>query len=306
MTLTLSRIRAVNAVAEAGSFAAAARLLNISQPAVSRQIRDLEAEYAVHLFDRKNGLLQPTPLCTELCDVAERMAEAEHSAERLLSRHNTLINGRLTIGLGNSMPGMALIAAFHKRYPSVEISVETGSFENIISAVITRELDVGVLPDMPNDGRFRRELLMRQDVVAIVHPDNPIQADERLNCTRLTREPLIFRTRGSSTQRIVDRAFQNAGLTPTPLLMLDTRDAVYEAVVNGLGIGFMWRNGTGRTDIVRRIPVLEMQREFEEVAFSLASEDSLLHEAFFMAVKNFRDGIASSVRNPSNTLSFAG
>lgn len=288
MSVTLSKIRALNAVAEAGSYAAAARLLNISQPAVSRQVRDLETQYAVRLFDRKNGLLQPTPLCSELCDIAERMAEAERNAERLLRRHNTLVNGRLTIGLGNSMPGMALIAAFHRRYAQVEIAVETGSFEDIISAVITREVDVGVLPDVPNDGRFRRELLMRQSVVAIVHPDHPAAADGHLTCQRLMHEPLIFRTKGSSTQRVVDRAFQGAGLAPTPLLTLDTRDAVYEAVANGMGIGFMWRNGTGRTDVVKRVPVTDMQRAFEEVAFTLSSEKSLLVEAFFMAVTGFR------------------
>ncbi|MCK7614029.1 LysR family transcriptional regulator [Roseibium sediminicola] len=288
MSVTLSKIRALNAVAEAGSYAAAARLLNISQPAVSRQVRDLETEYAVRLFDRKNGLLQPTPLCVELCDIAERMAEAERNAERLLSRHNTLVNGKLTVGLGNSMPGMALIAAFHKRYPSVEIAVETGSFENIISAVITREVDVGVLPDVPRDGRFRRELLMQQSVVAIIHPEHPLSGTSAVTCQRLLKEPLIFRTKGSSTQRVVDRAFQAAGLTPTPLLTLDTRDAVYEAVANGMGIGFMWRNGTGRTDVVERVAVTDMQKAIEEVAFTLAAENSLLVEAFFTTVQGFR------------------
>jgi DNA-binding transcriptional LysR family regulator len=289
MSVTLSKIRALNAVAEAGSYAAAARLLNVSQPAVSRQIRDLESEYAVRLFDRKNGLLSPTPLCAELCDIAERMAEAERNAERLLSRHNTLVNGRLTVGLGNSMPGMALIAAFHKRHPGVEISVETGSFEHIISAVIMREVDVGVLPDVPNDGRFRRELLIRQNVVAIVHPDHPLTASENLTCHDLMKEPLIFRTRGSSTQRVVDRAFQAVGLSPNPLLTLDTRDAVYEAVVNGMGIGFMWRNSTGRTDTVRRVPVREMRRVYEEVAFALANENSMVMNAFFLTVKSYRN-----------------
>jgi len=289
MSVTLSKIRALNAVAEAGSYAAAARILNVSQPAVSRQIRDLESEYAVRLFDRKNGMLKPTPLCAELCDIAEHMAEAERNANRLLSRHNTLLNGKLTVGLGNSMPGMALIATFHKKHPSVEISVETGSFENIIRAVITREVDVGVLPDIPDDGRFRKELLMRQSVVAIVHPDHTLGNANSLTCTRLVQQPLIFRTRGSSTQRVVDRAFQNAGLTPHPLLTLDTRDAVYEAVANGMGIGFMWRNGTGRKDVVRRVPVQDMQKAFEEVAFALATEHSMLLDTFFMTVKAFRD-----------------
>lgn len=288
MALSLSRIRAVNAVAAGGSYAAAARVLKISQPAVARHVKEMESEFGVRLFDRKNGVLSPTPLCNELCDVAERMAEAERAATRLLTRHNTLLNGRLKIGLGNSMPGMALIAQFLKRHPGIEIAVETGSHERITRAVLTREVDIGVLPDVPADGRFRRALLARQNVVAIVHPASPLSRETSVTCERLMAEPLIFRTKGSSTQRVVDRAFRSAGCEPSPLLTLDTRDAVYEAVVNGLGVGFMWRFGTGRTDVVHRVPVSDMQRQYEEVVFSLGDERSMLFDVFFSTVESFR------------------
>lgn len=285
MAITLSRIRAVNAVAHTGSFAAAARLLGVSQPAVSQHVREIEREFSVRLFLRKNGVLHPTPLCAQLCDIAERMAEGEREAERMLTRHTTLLDGRLSIGLGNSMPGMAVIAAFRRRHPTVSISVETGSHEKIVKAVLAREVDVGVLPDVPVDGRFRSELLIRQDVVAVVHVENPLAKEESLTCARLMREPLIFRSRGSSTQRVVDRAFRSAGFAPEPLLMLDTRDAAYEAVANGLGVGFIWRHGTGRTDAVHRIPVKEMSRLYDEVAFTLADENTVVVSAFFSTVK---------------------
>lgn len=288
MSVTLSRIRAINAVAAGGSYAEGARALKVSQPAVARHVKELEAEFGVRLFDRKNGILYPTPLCNELCDIAERMAEAEREARRILSRHNTLLNGRLTIGLGNSMPGMALVAQFLKRHPSIEIAVETGSHEQITKAVLRREVDVAVLPDVPADGRFRQALLARQNVVAIVHPDSALSREASVTCERLMAEPLIFRTRGSSTQRVVDRAFRAAGFEPVPFLTLDTRDAVYEAVVNGLGVGFLWRFGTGRTDVVQRVPVSDMQREYDEVVFSLADERSVLLDAFFTAVEAFR------------------
>jgi DNA-binding transcriptional LysR family regulator len=101
-------------------------------------------------------------------------------------------------------------------------------------------------------------------------------------------EPLIFRTRGSSTQRVVDRAFRRAGFTPSPLLTLDTRDAVYEGVANNLGVGFMWRHGTGRTDAVRRIEVREMDGKYDEVAFALAGENTVLLDAFLATVRAFR------------------
>lgn len=288
MPLTLSRVRAIKAVAMTGSYAAAARVLGLSQPSVAQQIKATEAEYRVQLFQRSNGTLHPTPLCAQLCDIAERIAEEERTAERILTRHTTLVDGRLSVGLGNSMPGMALIALFRERHPGVAISVETGSFEKIVKAVLSREVDIGVLPDVPTDGRFRTELLVRQDVVAIVRARNRLAGRERLSCEGLMREPLIFRTRGSSTQRVVDRAFRRAGFTPSPLLTLDTRDAVYEAVANNLGVGFMWRHGTGRTDAVRRIEVREMDGKYDEVAFALAGENTVMLDAFLATVRAFR------------------
>ncbi|EKF17349.1 LysR substrate-binding domain-containing protein [Nitratireductor pacificus] len=288
MPITLPRIRAINAVANGGSYAAAARQLGLSQPAVSQHVRDTEAEYGVRLFLRRNGALHPTPLCAQLCDIAERMAGEEREAERILTRHTTLLDGRLSIGLGNSMPGMAVIALFRKRHPSVSVSVETGSFEKIVKAVLAREVDVGVLPDLPADGRFRTELLVRQDVVAVVHAQNSLAERQSFTCAQLMEAPLIFRTRGSSTQRVVDRAFRAARFEPAPILMLDTRDAAYEAVANGLGVGFMWRHGTGRTDAVRRIPVREMNRMYDEAAFTLADEQAVMVDAFMAAVRAFR------------------
>lgn len=295
MTVSSTRIRAVNAVAASGSFAAAARLLGISQPAVSQHVKGIEEEFGVRLFLRRNGALHPTPLCLELCDVAERMTEAESAATRLLTRRNALSDGHLSVGLGNSMPGMALIALFNKRHPSVTISVQTGSFEEITAAVISRRVDVGVLPNLPDDGRFRRELLVRQQVVAIVNADSGLAREDCLSCAQLIRSPLVFRTRGSSTQRVVDRAFGAAGLSPVPLLTLDTRDGVYEAVANGIGVGFMWREGTGRTDAIRRIPVREMERVYDEVVFSPRDDAGQVTEAFFAAARVFAGAVRADM-----------
>ncbi len=287
MSLTLARIRAINAVAQSGSYAAAARALGVSQPTMAEHVRQAESVYSVRLFMRRDGVLHPTPLCLQLCDIAERMAEEEREAERIMTRHATLKDGRITIGLGNSMPGMAVIALFRKRYPSVEIAVETGSHERIIKAVLSRGVDVGILPDIPRDGRFRTETLVSQEVVALLHEQHALADKAQLTCRQLMKQPLIFRARGSSTQRVVDRAFAQAGLAPKPLLVLDARDAAYEAVANGIGVGFIWRHGTSRHDTVRRIPVAEMASCHDEAAFALSDESSVIIDAFMAAARTY-------------------
>ena len=114
MSLTSSRIRAINAVFEAGSFSQAARRLGISQPAVTQQVRSLEADFGVSLFERRGNDLVPTTVCREFVAVTSQMHGLESQALAVLRQNDALKDGDLRIGIGNSMPGMALISAFHR------------------------------------------------------------------------------------------------------------------------------------------------------------------------------------------------
>lgn len=281
--LSLSRLRSVTAVAEEGSFSAAARRLGVSHSAVAQQIRDLERAFGVRLFDKLNGTLCATPLCEQLCDIGARMREAEHDALRILERRGPTGRRRLRVGLGNSMPGIAIVHQLLRQHPSLTVSVESGSHQDILAALLRREVDVAVLPDLPNDRRFRTARVLSQEVVGIVSADSPTGLRDEVTLEELARLPLIFRSQGSSTQKVVDRAFRATGLSPEPQLIADTRDAVYEAVALGIGVGFMWRFGTYRTDTVRRLLIRDIRSTVDEVVFALKDERNELIELFFNA-----------------------
>ena len=286
--LSLSRLRALTAVAEEGSFSAAARRIGVSHSAVAQQVRDLERAYQIHLFDRVRGVLRPTPACLELCDIGNRMQEAAHDAARVLARRGPSGRHRLRVGLGNSMPGIAIVGRVLAQHPTLTVTVDSGSHQEIMAAVSRREVDVAVLPDLPADKRFRRAPVLSQEVVAIVSPDNRMADRGEVTLEELAASPLVFRSPGSSTQKVVDRAFRLAGLDPQPRLTADTRDAVYEAVALGIGVGFMWRFGTYRSDIVRRLPVPEFRSTVDEVVFALADEKNALVDVFFNVAGQFR------------------
>ena len=98
----------------------------------------------------------------------------------------------------------------------------------------------------------------------------------------LCDEPLIFRALGSSTQRADDHMLSRAGLSPKPFLTLDARDSLYEAVANGLGVGFLWQGSTGRSDGVTQLRIAEMQgQSIHETVFSLGETSGQIVEAFF-------------------------
>jgi len=289
--LTRARIRAIAAVSDSGSFAAAGRHLGVSHSAVSQQIREMESACGIRLFDRTGGVLRPTPICQELTDIGQRILDAEREAGRILDRRDAHGKPRLQLGLGNSMPGIAIARALLALQPGLSIGIQSGSHHDIMAAVLRRDVEVAVLPDVPPDPRFRRAAVLTQEVVAIVATDGPWQGRDTLTLTELAAASLVFRSRGSSTQKVVDRAFRRAGLSPEPRLTADTRDAVYEAVALGIGAGFMWRHGTYRTDTVRRLAVPDFSASTQEVVFALADEKNEMVDLFFAAAAEYASGL---------------
>lgn len=287
LALTPARLRAVLAVTDEGSFSAAGRRLGISHSAVSQQIREMEAAHGIRLFDRIGGALRATPVCRELVEIGQRILSAEQDAARVLDRRDSQGKPRLRLGLGNSMPGIAIAGQLLAARPELSISIESGSHQDILSAVLRRDVEVAVLPDVPPDPRFRRVPVLTQEVVAIVALGGPWQGQDSVTLVELAASALVFRSRGSSTQKVVDRAFRRAGLAPEPRLTADTRDAVYEAVAAGIGAGFMWRHGTQRTDMVRRLLISNLSASSEEVAFALADERNQVVDLFLATAEHF-------------------
>lgn len=282
MALTSSRVHAVNAVFESGNFSAAARRLGVSQSSVSQLVRELESEFDVRLFDRHGHSLVATPLCRQLYAATNRIQAMEADAVAILEQREELAGGELRVGLGNSMPGMALISSFKALYPKIQVRVEIGNWSDIVAAVIDRRVDVAVLPEVPQDRRFRSEVCLSQRVVAICHPGHPINRGQ-VSIAELMQYPLVFRSGNSSTQRVVDKAFRATGLRPEPAIFVNTREGVLEAVANHLGIGFMWEHGSSRIDRIAKAVVSEMDAELPEYIFSLFSAKGKLVELFFHA-----------------------
>lgn len=279
--LTLARLRALNAVMETGSFSAAARRIGVSQATISQQVRDLDQALDTSLFKRVANDMVPTALCQDIYKTSRAIEEAGLRIAQILSQHSTLEQGELRVGLGNPLPGMALIGAFQGHFPNVNVTIEMGSWSKIFQAVTEGRVDVAVLPEVPDDPRFRRRKIQSQSVVAIVHPGHRLAGREEVTCLDLLQERLIFRTAGSSTQRLVDEAFRGAGLVPRASIVLDTRDGVLDAVTHRLGVGFMWSKGASRMNGFVQIPCREMRTERSDYVFALNATKGTLPEVFF-------------------------
>ena len=212
--LTSARIRALDAVVDEGSYSAAARRLGMTQPAVSQAVQDLERAFSVQLFERRGRRLVPTDFCLELAPITAEITRLEETAQSLLMRGERMETGILRVGFGNLMPGMALIGAFQKRFPRIQVQAEYGLYSDIMESIVDRRADVGILPNVPGDSRFHQKVCLTQSVVALVPLGHRLAMLEKVSIADLGAERLIFQKRGSATQKVVDSDFAAAGVAP--------------------------------------------------------------------------------------------
>lgn len=280
MSTSPARLRALASVFETGSFTEAARELGVSVPTVTQLIRDFERDADIRLFEKQSRQLIPTYVAKNLYPIAVKFRETEREAADVVRQFTDFERGELRVALGNASEGMMIVAGFQKTFPNVEIKVHTGNWANVLALVEDEQVDVGMLPEVPKDGRFERTLCRRQRVFAVMSQSSALSVRDQLTCADLANEPLIFRSRGSSTQRQVDRGFKAAGLSPVPRISADTRDSLLEAVYHNLGVGFVWQNATSGYRDLARIEVEEISKEVGEYTFFKKGRESRLVNAF--------------------------
>ena len=262
-----SQLRVFNAVARHGSFSAAAVELGISQPAVSTQIRSLERAHGAQLCDRGRKGVTLTELGRELFRATQRLDDLLDESAQILGQSAALARGSLTIAAGAPNPAMALGARFQKAHPSVQLTVRFGDWNDVVRDVAERHADVGILTEAPGEEPFMRVPCAPLRLVALVPSGHRLAGQARTTLAALARERLILRTGTSITQRSLQRIAERAGTVLMPGLVLGSREAVFEAVAAGVGIGFAFDGASSRRDGLARVPIADAKQAFEEYVF---------------------------------------
>lgn len=262
-----SQLRVFNAVARHASFSAAAAELGISQPAVSAQIRSLEREHGAQLCERGRRGVALTELGRELFRATQKLDDLLDESAQILGQSAALARGALTIAAGAPNPAMALIARFQEAHPAIRLTVRFGDWNEVVSDVAERRAEVGILTEAPGGEPFMRVPCAPLRLVALVPDRHRVASQPSTTLAALARERLILRTGTSITQRSLQDIAARSGVTLTPGLVLGSREAVFEAVAAGIGIGFAFDGASSRRDGLARIPIAEAGESFEEYVF---------------------------------------
>ncbi len=236
-------LRAFAQVPELGSFSAAAERLEISQPAVSLQIRQLERRFGVKLIERVGRRATPTPAGEELLRHARSIEAALDAATQAMQPHTAKIAGRVRIGTGATaciylLP--PILRALRERYPSLEIVVSTGNTAEMLRSVEENRIDIGLVT-LPAPGRmFEVKPLADDEFVAIAPAKGP-RLPREVTPALLATFPLVFYEPAANTRHLIDEWFLRARLAPKPVMQLGSVEAIKQLVGAGLGCSVLPR-----------------------------------------------------------------
>jgi aminoethylphosphonate catabolism LysR family transcriptional regulator len=233
------QLRAFHYVAISGGFSRAAEALFLTQPAISDQVRKLEEEYDVLLFNRYKKQVTLTGFGQQLLEITHRMFDTEQQALDLLSESRALRSGTLRIVADAAHHLLHILGKFREKYPGIQVTVRTGNTETVVTSLFAYDADIGVLGEIPKGREFDMLKLNSTPIIAFVARTHPLAGTKSMNFAELSKHPLVLRERGSKTRQKLETMAQEQGVELRAAIEAEGREAVREIVASGSGIGFV-------------------------------------------------------------------
>jgi DNA-binding transcriptional LysR family regulator len=242
--MELRQLRYLVALADEGNFTRAARREHVAQPALSQQIRRLEAELGLPLVDRTTRRASLTEAGEILVERARRALAEIQAGEAELQELAGVRSGRVAIGAMQTLGPFdlpLLLALYHRRYPEVELAVYEGASEELARRLRSDELDVAFLSvtrRIKGEGlKFKR--LATEEVVAVLPHDHPLASRKRVRLEELAEERFIAFREGAMLRSLLVDAAHEAGFEPRIAFESNEVGRIRRMVARGLGVSLL-------------------------------------------------------------------
>jgi len=238
---TLRQLRGLVAIADNGTISAAARELNLTPPAVSLQLRELEKAAELPLFERIDQRFELTHAGHEVLEVAKRMERLLRECDQTLDSLRGVDRGYISIGVVSTAKYFvpSVLAAFKKEYPQVKIQLQVGNRDSILAALESLELDFVISGRPPTSFEVESQCIGPHPQVIIAAPDHPLADNKKVKLQELSDETFLLREPGSGTRGMADQLLTDAGLDPQSALEFGSNETIKQAVIAGLGIALI-------------------------------------------------------------------
>jgi DNA-binding transcriptional LysR family regulator len=268
------RLVVFRAVAGQLSFRKAAEELYLTQPAVSLQIKALEEDLGVQLFDRGGAHIALTAAGEALLRYTVQshalLAEAEQEIAALTGGQG----GELALGASTTIAQYVLprrLSEFRRLHPRVHLTLVSGNTEEIVAAIEAHRIALGMIEGPARSREVKTEPFLADELVLLIPGGHEWAERDEVGCGEMASMPLLMRERGSGTRRIIELALEKQCIKLGSLqivMELDSTEAIKSAVEAGLGAGFVSRWALARDarmgNAFKAVAIkgLRIQREF--------------------------------------------
>lgn len=232
-------------VVDLKSFSRAGRAVHLSQPTVSSHIKDLEDHFDCRLVDRLAKEALPTKAGRLLYRYARRIIALRDEIESAMAEFKGKVKGSLSLG-GSTIPGAfvlpAIIGSFTTQFPEVNISLSIADTRQIIDAILSGDLELGVVGATSSDAGILQRRLVEDTMCLVVPAGHRWASRKRITAKQLFSEPFIIRESGSGTLKSIQASFSDAGLRFNDLNVvarIGSTEAIRQGVKNRMGVSIL-------------------------------------------------------------------
>jgi DNA-binding transcriptional LysR family regulator len=258
--MTMRQMRVFAAVARNLSFTRAARELHLTQPAVSQQVKLLEEEVGMPLFEHIGRKVHLAPAGAELLRYTEQAMELLRQANESLSAMRGLKRGVLKLGAVSTAKYFApsLLSTFKPAYPEVTIQFAVGNREEIIQQLAANEIDLVIMGRPPRELETVAEPFAKHPLVLIASPRHPLARKRHIKLSQLATESFLIREEGSGTRASMERVFRERGVPIQVSMEISSNETIKQAVMADMGISFISSHTVGLELATGKLVILDV------------------------------------------------
>jgi LysR family transcriptional regulator for metE and metH len=277
--LTIRQLRALAAVQKHRSVTAASKQLYLTQPAVTLQLRNLQAVAGLPLIQRTGDGMLLTDAGREVLALAERIEAAITDCQTTLEMMAGKTAGRVSIGAVSTAKYFVpfMISGFSKLYPNVEITLTIGNRQEVGEALRGYDLDFVIMGRPPADIDMDVHLIGDHPHLIIAPTAHRLARKTHIPLRDLAGETFLTRESGSGTRGLMEQLFERSGIQPRIGLSMSSNETIKQAVIAGLGIAFISAHTVATELDERRLVTLDVEGlPIVRQWFALARKDKVL------------------------------
>jgi DNA-binding transcriptional LysR family regulator len=243
MPLNLHLLRLFATVVQTGSFSRATEVLRISQPAISKGVRDFELQIGCRLLDRTSKGVRPTREGQALLRHAEVLFAAERAAEEELLSLRSLDTGFLRIGASTTISTYMIaeyLGIFHERYPGIDLHLVSANTRDVADLMLDHNIEIALVEGPVENGDLISKAWRTDTMQLIVGPSHRFaRSGKSTDPGALEDELLIVREPGSGSREVVAQALSAHGISPRRTMEIGSTEAIKQAVANHVGVSIV-------------------------------------------------------------------